>query len=97
MIQRTQTSDVEQARGQLECTFRHASSLVHRLASAVSARQTATQLFNDVECALAKLPLAADEFAVASCRLQNAENYYRKGEFGAACYELRLMARSLCC
>lgn len=41
---------------------------------------------------LESLPLAADEFAVPCCRLSNAFGYLQSDEWGAARYELRLLA-----
>ena len=44
---------------------------------------------------LDSLPLTSEEFGVALNRLANAQRYLLSGERGAACYELRLLLRSL--
>ena len=41
---------------------------------------------------LARLPVAQDVFALATCRLNNAQNYFGRGAFGPANYELRLLS-----
>jgi hypothetical protein len=46
--------------------------------------------------ALEALPLATEEAAVMRNRLANARSYLEAGERGAASYELRLLACSLC-
>jgi hypothetical protein len=68
---------------------------VRKLESAIRSRQPSQGLCRDVECALAALPLAADEFTVMKSRLMNAVRYLRRGERGAASFELRLVAGSL--
>jgi hypothetical protein len=49
------------------------------------------QGFRDVEDRLAALPLPTDEFALANCHLQNAANYCRQSEYGAATFEVRAL------
>jgi hypothetical protein len=44
---------------------------------------------------LEALPLTSTEFGLAINRLANARHYQESGEYGAACYELRLLRRSL--
>ena len=44
---------------------------------------------------LHNLPLAADEFALARNRVQNARRYFQSREVGAARYELRFIQASL--
>ena len=78
-----------------ERLFERVSTLVSRLAHFVSRREQPDSQFEEVETALATLPLASEEFAVACCRLRNAKASTARGEVGAACYELRLLARSL--
>ncbi len=71
---------------------RQASELALRLGATVSARRAKFQQFIEAETVFSALPIAADEFAVVQSRLRNALNYYDAGEFGAASYELRLLA-----
>jgi hypothetical protein len=79
----------------LELVYRKAAELVAELAATVTSKRDARRLFANVERELAVLPLAADEYALVRCRLQNAGRYASQGETGAAGYELRLMARCL--
>ena len=51
--------------------------------------------FGDLSELLRSLPLASDQYAVASRRLANARRYLTVGERGAAEYELRLLEGSL--
>jgi hypothetical protein len=44
---------------------------------------------------LEALPLATDEFGLAVNRLENARRYLLSGEYGAGCFELRLLLQSL--
>jgi hypothetical protein len=44
---------------------------------------------------LETLPLATGEYSTARNRIHNASQYVRAGEFGAARYELRLVAGQL--
>jgi hypothetical protein len=41
------------------------------------------------------MPLATGEYSTARNRIHNASRYVRAGEFGAARYELRLVAGQL--
>ena len=75
--------------------FRQATTLLNELAEKVAARRSARPLFDHAEATLQQLPLATDEFTVARRRLHNALRYQHEGEYGAATFELRLMARSL--
>ena len=75
--------------------LQRASELVQQLAQDLSNCNPFHTQFDEVETALAALPLASEEFAVACCRLRNARNSSSRGERGAACYELRMLARSL--
>ena len=49
----------------------------------------------EVQMMLAALPLNTDEFGLATNHLRNANRCLRSQELGAACHELRLLARSL--
>ena len=51
----------------------------------------------EVRDLLDSLPLATGEYGIASNRLRNAHGYLVSQERGAARYELRLLAGSLCC
>ncbi len=75
--------------------FERASRLTTRLARHVAARKVSHAPFDEVEDALATLPLSSEEFSVACCRLRNARQAMFAGEFGAAGFELRLLAHSL--
>ena len=78
-----------------ERLFKRVSQSVERLASYLLARQNPSTYFDYVEAELGALPLANEDFAVACCRLHNARSEAIQREFGAACYELHLLARSL--
>lgn len=45
----------------------------------------------EIESLLKTIPLARREFGAASNGLHRARRYLRSGEFGAACYELKLL------
>jgi hypothetical protein len=47
--------------------------------------------FGEIGDLLRSLPLATEQFALASRRLANARRYLTAGERGAAVYELRLL------
>jgi len=47
--------------------------------------------FRDAGYLLASAPLTADDFAAASRHLENAIDYCREKEFGAAAFELRAL------
>lgn len=51
--------------------------------------------FEQAREVLDSLPLTTEEFCVAINRLANAQRYLLIGERGAACFELRLLLRSL--
>jgi hypothetical protein len=62
---------------------------VDRLTSAPLSYREKLQLVLDARRYLAALPLPADRFARGICNLVNAESYLRRGETGAAKFELR--------
>lgn len=69
---------------------------LHTLLSRVSEPNDAREnVFAKVQRLLEALPLNTEEFALAGNRLRNAGRYLRSRERGAACYELKLLARSL--
>lgn len=78
-----------------EQLIQHASDMVDQLAEDVAACHRFNTRFDEVESAIAGLPLASEEYAVACCRVKNARHATSRGEIGAACYELRMLARSL--
>ena len=61
----------------------------------VKATDTVGNLFANVKRLLDALPLNTEEFGLAGNRLRNADRYLRSRERGAACYELKLLSRSL--
>lgn len=75
--------------------FERVSKLVDGLASYLRAKDICGSYFDEVESELGGLPLATADFVVARHRLRNARRCAIEGEFGAACYELRLLARGL--
>ena len=75
--------------------FHQTTTLLNDLAEKVAAHRSTTNHFDHAEATLELLPLATDEYTVARHRLHNAVHYQHEGEFGAAKFELRLMARSL--
>ncbi len=87
-------SDTQQ-RSLIERMFARAARLTAHLARHVSARGTSLKLFDEVEHVLACLPLSSEEFSIACYRLRNARHASSQGEFGAAGYELKLLAHSL--
>ena len=95
MIRRLQSAPPPLEATELTTLFQDAARKVYGLAHAIASRQSSKALFDRAEAALAGLPLAADEFSVAIRRLQNAANYQRQGELGAATYELRMLAKAL--
>ncbi len=58
-------------------------------------RQPRFDKYRDLQTVLEALPLPTDEFAKAMNRFRNAQTYLNGGEWGAASYELRMLARSL--
>ena len=75
--------------------FQFAAQFTERLAGHAWKRKWRSADFEELEEVVAGLPLASEDFAVASCRIRNARKSLEKGEAGAARYELMLLARSL--
>ena len=61
----------------------------------MEARKAKDNSFESAGAALACLPCATAEFALATKRLDNASKYYSRGEAGAANFELTLLQQSL--
>jgi hypothetical protein len=53
------------------------------------------EAFAQAQRQLGCVPLSWSEYALAQCRLRNARSYLRRGEIGAAQFELQQLARSL--
>lgn len=75
--------------------FERLSSKISQFARMIRVRRWSLSQFEEIESDLATLPLASDEYAVACCRLRNARNCTFQGEYGAAHYELKLLANGL--
>lgn len=75
--------------------FREAADCALRLAAAAANHEARVAEFIEAETLMSALPIPADEFAAARCRLRNALQYYEGGESGAANFELRLLASVL--
>jgi hypothetical protein len=75
--------------------YAHAASELATLLAEVAEGNASAAEFDEARAALEALPLNVEEAAIARNRLSNARNYAEAGERGAACYELRLLARSL--
>ena len=75
--------------------YAHAASRLAALLGEVSETAPPAASFDAAQAALEALPLSTEEFATARNRLGNARSYADAGEYGAARFELRLLARSL--
>ena len=73
----------------------HIKTLQANLIKATTPTNTYVDAFAEVEMILVALPLNTAEFSLAGNRLRNAARYLKSGECGAACYELKLLARNL--
>jgi hypothetical protein len=74
------------------------NGLVVSLRQLKCAAETGTfsvQAFVEAQRQLESVPLTRTEFAAAKCRLENAKDFLRRGETGAARFELQLLARSM--
>ena len=79
----------------LEHRYDLARHRVRKLLAVLDHHAVVTGEFDEIGDLLKSLPLAADQYAVASRRLANANRYQAVGERGAAEYELRLLEGSL--
>ncbi len=71
-----------------------AANCLRQLAAGIEHRQSDVgDLLADLHVALEALPLDTEEFGVAHNRVVNVTRYVRRGEWGAAQYELRLLER----
>ncbi|MHB0955391.1 MAG: hypothetical protein ACYC0X_03335 [Pirellulaceae bacterium] len=68
---------------------------IKQLVNVLHQHERANGDFGDIGDLLRSLPLASDQYALASRRLSNASRYLTAGERGAAEYELRLLEGSL--
>jgi len=75
--------------------FAHAVACLDRLLAQLSSRTPSATGFDTARAAVEALPLNTEEVAAVRNRLNNARTYSDSGEQGAACYELRLLARGL--
>lgn len=66
-------------------------TLIACMLDAMSQRLPAPRLFDISGDCLASLPLTTDEYSLANCRLQNAQSYATRSQFGGARFELRLL------
>jgi hypothetical protein len=73
----------------------HTAACLDTLIQQVSSDTPSSYSWEVALKALEALPLATEEAAVMRNRLANAQSYLGAGERGAACYELRLLSRSL--
>ena len=80
----------------LERVWQAAGQAVDRLTSELKSSCDVTLRFSDAREALGRLPISQSEFALATRRLDNAEDYYGRGELGAAKYELNLLNGMIC-
>jgi hypothetical protein len=74
----------------------HVEELIAQITRGSNPLDESNFAFDQAQVLLEALPLNTDEFSRAVNRLKNANRYLRSCEFGAACYELRLLAGSLC-
>jgi hypothetical protein len=68
---------------------------VGRLIDEAKAEATWTESYVEAAELLESIPFATGEFELAHHRLQNALDYCGRGEFGAACFELRQLRNQL--
>lgn len=76
-------------------TSTQASACLADLQAQIARGTCAPHTFASLRQLLEALPLDTATFAVACNRLANARAYSQVGEFGAANYELRLLAQSM--
>jgi hypothetical protein len=71
--------------------IRKTEQSLHRLIERTKSGVVCEQGFVEVSRLLEALPLPTADFDLANRRLQNALDYARSGEFGAAAFELRMV------
>jgi hypothetical protein len=79
----------------LTLTTTQACACLARLRDEVAATTFSLGSFATLRVLLEALPLDTEEIAIVRNHLANAQMYAASKEFGAAGYELRLLARSL--
>jgi hypothetical protein len=89
--------EVRQSTGvvSLEHRYRVTRRRIEQLLTVLHQHGAVNGEFGDIGGLLRSLPLATDQYALASRRLANASRYLTAGERGAAEYELRLLDGSL--
>lgn len=75
-----------------DLVWQMAEIAVNRVQRRVRSGYKAAHDFAHAHEALARLPIAQNEFALATLRLDNAEVYFGRGETGAAKFELNLLS-----
>jgi hypothetical protein len=75
--------------------FLHAAQAAQRLKTAITDGHVKDFHFDLALSALETLPLATNEFGVAQARVHNAMKMIARNEFGAAAYEVMLLANGL--
>jgi hypothetical protein len=78
-----------------QATTAYARLRIARLLDLATLGATREEDFEGARLALEALPLGTGDFGTASNRLANARAYLETGEWGAACFELRLLLRGL--
>ena len=75
--------------------FRRASGELLRASKRVLTGKCSGYLLSNAESLIDALPLATESYASACVRLRNADRSAQLREYGAAAFELNLLARSL--